>query len=113
MDFTADDAIHPAWFIAGRLYSSCRPAMQGPYSTVHAVWLRVRTVTTSYKYGPSPDDPTDHWYEFMYNNQTGAQINGNILTLHFADGQTGDDILVADGMVIDIGAPVFIAELDE
>jgi hypothetical protein len=38
--------------------------------------------TTYYKYGPTPNDPTNHWYEFMYDaqTQTGAEINGNVIT---------------------------------
>ena len=39
----------------------------------------------------TPDNITPHWYEFMYDNQTGAIINGNTITLHFVDGLRGDD----------------------
>ena len=62
---------------------------------------------TYYKYGPTPDDPTDHWYEFLYDAQTltGAEINGNVVTLHFVDGQRGDDDLTANGTIIDQGGP--------
>jgi len=65
--------------------------------------------TTYYKYGPTPDDPTDHWYEFMYDAQTltGAEINGNVVTLHFVDGQRGDDDLIANGTIVDQGGPGF------
>jgi hypothetical protein len=65
--------------------------------------------TTYYKYGPTPDDPTDHWYEFMYNSQTltGAEINGNVVTLYFVDGQWGDDDLTANASIIDQGGPGF------
>ncbi|MCX5887785.1 MAG: hypothetical protein NT096_18085, partial [Proteobacteria bacterium] len=41
------------------------------------------TCTTYYKYGKTPDNNSDHWYEFMYGGQTGAEINGNKITLHF------------------------------
>ena len=64
--------------------------------------------TTYYKYGPEPGNPTDHWYEFLYNGQTGAVISGNIITLHFVDGQRGDDDLTANGIIADQGAPGFI-----
>ena len=43
------------------------------------------TPTTYYKYGPTPNDPVKHWYEFLYNGQTGAEINGNVVVLHFVD----------------------------
>jgi hypothetical protein len=63
--------------------------------------------TTYWKYGPTPVDANPNWYEFMYESatQTGAEIDGNIITLHFIDGKRGDDILVPDGMIVDIGAP--------
>ena len=63
--------------------------------------------TTYWKYGPTPVDANPYWYEFMYESatQTGAEIDGNIITLHFIDGKRGDDILVPDGMIVDIGAP--------
>jgi len=62
---------------------------------------------TYYKYGPTPDDPTNHWYEFMYDDQTltGAEITGNVVTLHFVDGQRGDDDLTANGTIVDQGGP--------
>ena len=60
---------------------------------------------TYYKYGPTPGDSTDHWYEFLYDGQTGAEIAGNIITLHFVDGQRGDDDLTANGIIVDQGAP--------
>jgi hypothetical protein len=62
---------------------------------------------TYYKYGPTPVDPADHWYEFINDNETGAQINGNQITLYFADGKRGDDLPIADGRIVDLGAPAF------
>ena len=48
-----------------------------------------------------------HWYEFMYGTatETGAEIDGNMITLHFVDGQRGDDIPLQDGRIIDQGGP--------
>jgi hypothetical protein len=63
--------------------------------------------TSYYKYGPTQADAGDHWYDFSYANGTGAQINQNTVTLHVVDGQRGDDMLTADGMIVDIGAPAF------
>jgi trimeric autotransporter adhesin len=65
------------------------------------------TPTAYYKYGPTPDNTSDHWYSFAYDNETGVQINQNTVTLNFVDGRRGDDVLVADGMIVDIGAPAF------
>lgn len=59
-----------------------------------------------YKYGPTPDEPDDHWYEFLYDGTTGAQINGNVITLHFVDGQRGDgDLDATNGIILDPGGP--------
>jgi hypothetical protein len=63
------------------------------------------TFNTYSKYGPTPDDPFDHWYEFIFDGQTGAEINENVITLHFVDGSRGDDDLTEDGNIIDIGGP--------
>ena len=65
------------------------------------------TLTTYWKYGPTPNNPVPHWYEFMYDGQTGAVINGNVIVLHFVDGQRGDDDLTANGVVTDQGGPGF------
>jgi len=45
------------------------------------------TFDTYYKYGPTPSNDIDHWYEFLNDGQTGAEINGNVITLHFVDGK--------------------------
>jgi hypothetical protein len=60
---------------------------------------------TYYKYGRTPMIQNDHWYEFLYDGETGAEINGNVINLHFVDGERGDDVLSQDGMVIDQGGP--------
>ena len=58
-----------------------------------------------WKYGPTPDDPAPHWYSFMFDGTTGAEINGNLVILHFVDGQRGDGDLTANGILTDPGAP--------
>lgn len=64
---------------------------------------------TYYKYGKTPDNPTtDHWYEFLYDpeTETGAEFEGNVITLYFVDGLRGDSGLNAtDGIIDDPGAP--------
>jgi hypothetical protein len=68
------------------------------------------TIDTYYKYGPTPDNTTNHWYEFLYDGQTGAEINGNVITLHFIDGMRGDDDLIANNIVVDDGAPAVLVD---
>ena len=58
------------------------------------------TPDTYYKYGETQINHIDHWYEFLYDNETGAEINGNVITLNFVDALRGDDELVQDSMVI-------------
>ena len=64
-----------------------------------------QTAQSYWKYGPTADDTTNHWYEFNYDGTTGAQINGNTITLHFVDGQRGDADLTANGVIQDPGGP--------
>ncbi|MBD3276486.1 MAG: hypothetical protein GF372_14315 [Candidatus Marinimicrobia bacterium] len=61
-----------------------------------------------YNYGPTPDNPEPHWYEFLYDGTTGAEIRGNVITLHFTDGARGDADLTADGILTAAGGPVFM-----
>ena len=58
-----------------------------------------------YKFGPTPDNPEPHWYEFLYDGITGAEFVDDKIILHFVDGQRGDDDLIANGSTTDIGAP--------
>jgi len=59
-----------------------------------------------YKFGPTPDDPSNHWYEFLYDGETGAVINGNIITLYFVNGKRGDnDLNNTNGSIVDPGGP--------
>jgi cyclophilin family peptidyl-prolyl cis-trans isomerase len=60
---------------------------------------------TYFMYGPEPGNALDHWYQFDYNGTTGAVINGNVVTLHFVDGQRGDADLTANGIIADPGGP--------
>jgi hypothetical protein len=68
-------------------------------------------IDTYYKYGPTPGTPTDHWYEFLFDGTTGAEIFHDTdpqqtrIVLHLCDGQRGDDDLIANGDIVDVGAP--------
>ena len=77
-------------------------------STTVAIFLEEKTrLTTYWKYGFTPNDLTDHWYEFLFDGQTGAEILEDRILLHFVDGQRGDDDVVANGEISDPGAPAF------
>jgi hypothetical protein len=66
-----------------------------------------------YKYGMIPDNPSDHWYEFLYDFETGAQIIDNVIWLYFVDALRGDDTLTQDSMVVDLGGPAFAITDDD
>jgi len=63
-----------------------------------------------YKYGPEQGNYSDHWYDFSYDGITGAEFNGNTITLHFKDDERGDD-LIPNGKIVDPGGPVEVGTL--
>jgi hypothetical protein len=60
------------------------------------------------KFGPVPGNITPAWYDFNYDSATGlgATVDKNLITLHLKDGAKGDDDLLANGVIVDIGGPV-------
>jgi hypothetical protein len=61
-------------------------------------------VNTYFKYGRTLALPFNHWYRFVFDNTTGAEVGTNMVVLHFVDGQRGDDDISANGTIVDIGA---------
>ena len=51
------------------------------------------------------DPATGKLQPFAFDGRTGAQIDGNIITLHFVDGGRGDADGVANGVIVDPGGP--------
>ena len=72
--------------------------------------------TSSYfKYGRLPNDfflVPEHWYQFDYDGQTGAEIQGNRVILHFIDGGRGDNDQSANGRIVDPGGPAVLTTDD-
>ena len=66
------------------------------------------TMNSYYKYGPTPGNPVDHWYEFAYDGTTGAVISMDMVVLHFVDGQRGDDDLTANGVIVEPGGAALV-----
>ena len=60
---------------------------------------------TFYVYGQTSEDPTDHWYEFLDDGQTGAEIDENTITLFLTDAQRGDNVLTKDRKIVSLWAP--------
>jgi hypothetical protein len=57
-----------------------------------------------YKFGPTPETPEDHLYEFTFDGTTGAEILADRIQLHLIDGAEGDHDLTANGRIKDPGA---------
>jgi len=79
----------------------------GEATNVTLILPQGMAATSYWKYGKTPDNTTDHWYEFTHDGGTGASISqgGKVVTLHFVDGQRGDDALRVDGRIVDPGSP--------
>jgi hypothetical protein len=60
--------------------------------------------TRYYKYGPTADNPADHWYAYP-----DAVISGNTITLTLTDGGAGDSDLSVNGIIADPGGPAWIS----
>lgn len=61
------------------------------------------TANTYYRYGATPDNPTPHWYPFLFDGATGAKVYGDRIEIHFVDGARGDDDLTTNGVVVGPG----------
>jgi hypothetical protein len=68
------------------------------------------TVDNYVKFGPTPGNQQDHWYEFRYQaaTETGVEIQDDDIFMNFVDGERGDDIVnVVDNAIVDLGGPAF------
>ena len=101
---SADGAPSGVNFLYGFIDFIVQDLYPGGSTTVTIYLPEGSTPETYYKYGPTPDDPTNHWYEFLYDGETGATIDGNVVTLYLVDGMRGDDDLDStNGTIIDQG----------
>jgi len=58
--------------------------------------------TQYWKHGPTPSNPTPHWYQIPIGDDDGD----NVITITLTDGGLGDDIVAApDGVIVDDGGP--------
>jgi hypothetical protein len=110
-DLSLEEAIADIVFPYGFFNFTIEGIVSGASTTLILYFPADATLETYYKYGPTPDDPTDHWYEFLYDGETGAEIDDvdKIITLHFIDALRGDDVLTQDSMIIDLGGPGYVS----
>ena len=98
---TPEDAVFPFGFFDFTI-DGIDP---GEAVTIMLILHDGETIENYYKYGLTPDNTIPHWYEFNFDGQTGAEINGNVITLHFVDGLRGDEDITANGTVKEPGGP--------
>ena len=60
---------------------------------------------TYYRYGPTPDNASPHWYPFMFDGVTGAIIHSDRIEVRLVEGQRGDDNLAGAGLAFGPGGP--------
>jgi cyclophilin family peptidyl-prolyl cis-trans isomerase len=65
-----------------------------------------------YAYGPTPDNRRNHWYDFSFDGETGAEIAGAKIRLHFVDGQRGDHDLTVNNSISHQGAPTQLTDIN-
>ena len=90
------------------------PITSGIFATDIGLILPKGVVPESfYIYGPTADDSNPHWYEFLFDGQTGAQLIGDaeletasgkkitksIIKLVFVDGARGDNDLTVNQVI--------------
>ena len=75
-------------------------------STIMTVLLQPGVAAnTYYRYGPTLDDATPHWYPFLFDGLTGAIIHSDRIEVRLVEGQRGDDNLAGAGLVFGPGGP--------
>jgi VCBS repeat-containing protein len=101
------DAPEGITFPVGFLDFSIDDVAAGAVTTMTLYLPAGVTANTYYKYGPTANDTTPHWYEFVFDGTTGAEFDDfhHTIILHFADGERGDDDLTANGIITDPGSP--------
>jgi hypothetical protein len=59
-----------------------------------------------WKFGPTADNPTTHWYSFAFDGTTGGiLVDSRTVQLQLVDGGRGDSDLTANGVIVDPGGP--------
>ena len=79
----------------------------GGSAVVSILNLNTATITGYSEYGPTADNPANHWYAFPYDNasNTGMVILGNEILLHLTDGGRGDTDGATNGLITSVGGP--------
>lgn len=103
-------------FPFGFLEFSIYTAEFGAAADLTITGFDVSEITGYYKYGATPANSADHWYNFLFGVPTdgdsavgtGMQIVGNNIVLHLKDGGRGDDDISENGIIADVGGPAVV-----
>jgi hypothetical protein len=75
-------------------------------ATTVTVLLQPGAVANAYyRYGPTSDNASPHWYPFMFDGVTGAIIHSDRIEVRLVEGQRGDDNLAGAGLAFGPGGP--------
>ena len=111
------DAPSGVSFPVGFFQFSVTNLTPGAATTVTLFLSNPASINTYYAFGKTAADPTDHWYEFLFDGTTGAEFVRDAagqttqIVLHFLDGGRGDHDLTANGVVVDPGAPAHVVDV--
>ncbi|THB78879.1 MAG: IPTL-CTERM sorting domain-containing protein, partial [Desulfobacteraceae bacterium] len=83
----------------------------GQSTTLDLILPGTAAISTYWKYGPTPGNPVDDWYDFLFNGITGANVSSTLVSLTLVDGGRGDDDLSANGVITDQGGPAFDTDI--
>lgn len=114
----------PFGFVTYSVQASLAGGATAPLSTT-SITIRITGPTAAannfYQYGPTPANPTPHWYSFLYNTPTdgdnatgtGAQfLGGGRYNLILIDGGRGDEDGVTNGVISATGGLAITAATD-
>jgi hypothetical protein len=88
----------PYAFHQGFVTLSLRGLADGGTGVIQVLLPTNAQPDTVWAYGPEPGNATPHWYEFLYDGTTGAEIQASSLLLHLVDGSRGDADGLANGI---------------
>lgn len=95
------------WFPYGLFAFELKGINSGNAASISLYFPPDHRFSTYFKYGPTPEVHFDKWYEFIYDNDVGAEWDDSMVTLHFIDGERGDDDLIKNGIIVDKGGPAY------
>jgi cyclophilin family peptidyl-prolyl cis-trans isomerase len=96
------------------MYSFSMTGVNGPAGSIVTMYDGASARPTHYyAYGPTPGNPAPHWYDFMFDGVTGAEIKSDRIILHFVDGMRGDDDLTVNDSITHTGAQAVVTAVDD